>query len=150
MALLQRLDGLTKRWPFLDGWQFWVGVAYFGLAMVTVALWVSFARETRQAQARRADIIANADAQYTQCITSIPTLGRIDSFIDGVRGTNAVLLRNALASHAATPPGSELYRVQILNIARLRASVKSAEGVRFPIPTRAECSALRNRLITSR
>jgi hypothetical protein len=144
------IDRLTAQFPWLDSWHFWVGIAYFGLVGVTVALWINFSRVDRQAQARHADIVANADSQYTQCVTSIPTLERINRFIAGVEETNAILLRNSLASHDATPPGTPLYQAQIANISRFRDALQSAKGVRFPIPTLKSCLALRTRLVTSR
>lgn len=149
------LNGASKEGirRILDTWQFWIGVAYFGLVCVVVALWIGFSRvSTDQARteriqaARHADIVANADAQYQQCVKSIPTLRRVDGFLEGVREVHHILLVNSEASHQATPPGSALYQTQKRNIERLRDAFKKVNGVKFPIPTHSSCVALRNRL----
>ncbi len=137
----------------LDDWKFWMGVAYFGLVCVTVALWVGYGRlaadQIRTANVvaeRHADIIANADAQYQQCVQSIPTLTRVNTFVRGVQDLHKILLENSIASHAATPPGSALYAQQIINIKRLERTVREVQKVGFPVPTHAQCGALRDRL----
>lgn len=140
---------------YLDDWRFWMGIAYFGLVLVTVALWINYdrvsadtARTIKVEAARHADIVANADAQYTQCVESIPTLRHVNDFIVGVAGLEQALLKNNIAAHQATPPTTPLYAAQILNIARLRVAIRSAKQVAFTVPTKATCVALRDSLTT--
>lgn len=138
----------------LDSWQFWVGVAYIGLACVVVALWVNYSRVSneqvqteRVAAARHADIIANAEAQYQQCVKSIPALTRINRFLHGVQDEHQTLLLNSLASHAATPKDTAIWHAQLANIRRLRRASREVQGVKFPIPTTKSCVALKRKLL---
>lgn len=138
----------------LDSWQFWVGVAYVGLACVVVALWVNYSRVSREqvqtervSAARHADIVANAEAQYQQCVKSIPALIRINRFLHGVQDEHRILLVNSLASHQATPKDTALWKAQLVNIRRLRRASEEVQGVHFPVPTRKSCVALRDRLL---
>jgi hypothetical protein len=140
----------TRR--LLDNWQFWVGIAYIGLACIIVALWVNYSRVSRDqthtaevVAARHADIVASAEAQYAQCVKSIPTLTNINHFIHGVEEVHRILLVNSIAAHRATPPGSPLYRQQILNIRRLHDAFKSAKKVQFAVATQAKCLAIKER-----
>ena len=134
-----------------------MGVAYFGLVCVTVALWVGFGRlsadQVRTAQVvseRRAEVAANANAQYQQCVQSIPQLTKINRFIRGVQHEHSTLLKNSLASHAATPTDSALWQAQVKNIARLREANNEVKNVRFKIQTQASCIELRRHLLTER
>ncbi len=136
----------------VDTWHFWVGIAYFAIVAVIVALWVNYNQvsrdQSRTAQlvaARHADVVANADAQYIQCVKSIPTLTRINLFLNGVQSVDGVLLKNSLAVHSVTPAGPT-FQAQIKNIARLRRALHDVSGVRFPVPSAASCVVLRNRL----
>jgi hypothetical protein len=136
----------------LDSWQFWVGIAYFGLACVVVALWVNYNRVSRDqvrtaevVAARHADLVASAEAQYTQCVKSIPTLRNINAFINGVEEVHQILLVNSIAAHKATPPGSALYQQQIMNIARLRDAFATAKNVHFTIASKAKCLATKEK-----
>ena len=135
----------TRR--YLDDWKFWMTVAYFAIVGILIFLLVVSGKEARTEAAHHADIIAAADAQYEQCIKSIPTLTRINEFIKGVQDEHATLLTNSLANHAATPPGSDLYRTQIANIARLRRANDEVKHVKFPVPTPAECKALKSSIL---
>lgn len=137
----------------LDNWRFWMGVAYFGLVLVIVALWVDWARTnadvartSRVVAERHADIVANADAQYQQCLSSIPTFRHVNRFVSGVELVEQALLTNAKAAHVATPPGSALYVAQAKNIVRLREAIEAARQVAFHVPVAGECRALRDRL----
>lgn len=137
----------------MDDWKFWMGLAYFGLALVVIALWINYdrvsadqARTTRIVAARHADVIANADAQYQQCVKSIPTLTHVNHFLRGVQEVERVLIINSHANHMATPPGSDLYRTQAKNLLRLEDAIRSTHGVDFTVPTKPKCLALKQRL----
>ena len=136
----------------LDNWRFWNGIAFVGLALVIVALWVNFdrvshdqARTALVVSERHADVIANADAQYEQCIKSIPALGRVNLFIRAVGSIDEVLLTNSKATHSVTPMGAT-FKAQVKNIRRLRNAIVDVRGVSFPVPTAKACRELRTRL----
>lgn len=148
------MTSTEKARRLLDNWQFWMILAYAVLAVVVVALWVNFGRESRdQARTaevvarRHADVVANAEAQYEQCVKSIPSLTKINRFLRGVQDEHRTLLKNALAAHAAQPKNTALWHTQLTNIERLRRAFSEVRGVRFPIPTKKSCSTLRARLL---
>ncbi len=131
----------------LDSWPFWVGIAYFGLAAVTVALWVNYTRvstDQRHTAIVVAERGADIQAQYQVCLKSVPVIGKFDRFVHGVQTVNETLLRNSIASHTATPRGTALYRAQVRNIARLRGALRETSGLSIPIATKKECLRARN------
>jgi len=137
----------------LDNWKLWMGIAYFGLVAVVVVLTLDWsrtnaevARTTRIVAARHAEVVANADAQYQQCVKSIPLFTRVNNFIRGVERIERALLQNSEASHLATPPGSALYDAQVTNIIRLREAIRAARQVAFHVPSMQQCRELRARL----
>jgi hypothetical protein len=144
----------TNARRFLDDWRFWMGVAYFGLILVICALWINYdrvnadaARTARIVAARHAEVVANADSQYQQCVQSGPVFSHVNKFIFGVEAVEQALLTNTETTHRATPPGSAIYATQTANIARLRDAIQAARLVAFPVPTATQCRALRARLM---
>jgi hypothetical protein len=138
----------------MSSWQFWMGVAYFGLVLVVGALYfqngriLDAQRRAEQAQTIRiAEVHSRASSQFTQCVASIPTLVRVNEFTAGVQELAGVLVENAEANHAATPPASPVYATQEKSLRRLKNSVELVSGIRFPVPTRQACIALRNRTL---
>lgn len=134
--------------PSLDSWHFWVAVAYFGLVVMTVVVWANYSRVSKEE--RRTAIVAaerGADiaAQYQQCIKSIPLLRKFNRFVAGVQLEHATLLRNAVATHRATPPGSDVYRAQVGNIIRLREANDAVTGLALPVVTVHQCQLARDR-----
>lgn len=132
-------------------WTIILSVAVFvAFVAVIIALDIAFSRlsseSVRQARVEathRADIIATADAQYEQCVKSIPFLVHTTRFVASVRQVERVLVVNSKANHAATPPGSDLYRVQGDNIKRLERALRDASGLNLHVPTPAECRRIR-------
>ena len=84
------------------------------------------------------------EANYSTCVTSIPFLKKFNRAMKGAETVANVLLFNAEAMHDITEPGTEVYRTQTRNIARLRAAINSGSGVRIPVPTEAVCKARRD------
>lgn len=140
--------------PTMDTFNFWVGIAYFGLVAVVVALY--FLNQNTAANIRRtaadeathaAEIRSSAESRYSECLNSIPVLVKINRFIEGERIVDGALVENSEANLAATPSGSALYATRVANLRRLRAAKAAAFEVKFPVPTRAACAALRRRLL---
>jgi hypothetical protein len=138
----------------LSAWQFWSGVAYFCIMLVVVALYyqngrvISALRNSSRAETLRvAAIQADAASSYRQCVASIPTLREANRFIHGVQELHAVLVENTEAAHQLTPPGSPLYEAQKKSIARLRASQRLVDGLRFPVSTRSSCVVERAKIL---
>lgn len=140
--------------PTLDSFDFWVAVSYFGLVALMVGLFFvnrstqhTISRQARDEAARSAEIVANAQSQYHLCLSSIPTLRKIDAFIQGQRVTTDALVTNSKAALAATAKNDPLYELRVRNLHRLQSAERAAAVVKFPIPTAAQCAALRRSLI---
>lgn len=140
--------------PTLDSFDFWVAVAYFGLVALMVGLFFvnqntqhALSRQAKDEATHAAEIGANAQSQYHLCVSSIPTLRKINAFIDGQRVTAAALVTNSKANLAATQKNDPLYELRVRNLHRLQRAERAAAVVKFPIPTAAQCAALRRSLI---
>lgn len=133
----------------LDSWKPWVVVLAAGLIAVNVWTLTIYRGQARDEATHAAEIVASADGQYTSCVGSIPVLKKINGFIIGARVVDEALVRNSRANLAATPIDSPLYTVRAGNLNRLRAASAAAAQVRFPVPTRSTCNALRDRLLKS-
>ena len=130
----------------LDNYKVWSMIAYAGLLAVGIWAYSNQHATTSVIAKRKADVAANAAAQYTTCVKSIPILTEFGRFIHGVDEVFLVLVENAIASHQATPHQTAVYRAQIQNLARLRDGVRSVKGLTIPAPTMKKCRALRARL----
>lgn len=140
---------MTRTVRKLDNWKVWVGVAYFGLALTVV--WLFFlnqsqsrvqAHQARDEAVRTAEADSAAVAQRTQCLASIPSLGRINRFVAGVKDLHSVLERNSHAVFLATPKDDPAYAVRKANWLRVKSTVSKVSGVHFPVPTVKQCKAL--------
>ncbi len=148
MTLLSRVPAPVRR--FLDHdttWRVVFATAIIatvgGLYFVNGRTSRTLASQAAVAAAATAERQAGIQADYRACLVSIPQLTKVNRFVHGVQALHLTLLTNALATHAATAPGSALYRQQIVNIARLRRTVTAVSGVAFPVPTKASCEKRR-------
>lgn len=116
----------------------WIVIAYFGLAAVIVVLYFHQTEIGKQEATRTAE----RQASVTQCIRSIPQLTKVQRFIEGVQVFHKAAAMNALATLQATPKTDPQYGVRLENYRRIEATVAAVSGVRFRIPTRAECERL--------
>ena len=116
----------------------WIVIAYFGLAGVVVALYFHQTEISRSESARSA---AN-HAKVAQCIQSVPELRKINRFVRGVYTFHRIIAENSKFSLDATPKSSPMYQVRLRNYRRVKQTVLDVSGVRFHVPTRAECDGL--------
>jgi hypothetical protein len=138
----------------LDNWKLWVGIAYFGLSAVVVALFFvnqstqrTLNNQTKEQVTHRAEIVANANSRFSQCRASIPELSEINRFVDGVQTVEEALVKNSAASVAATKTTDPQYKTRVKNLQRLRAAKQATSHVRFPVPTLSECATLKAQLL---
>lgn len=138
---------MTRQIKKIDNWKFWIGIAYIGLAATVI--WLFFlnqrssqtqARQARDEAVHQAESESALAAQRSSCLDSIPTLQRINVFVDGVHDLHAVLEQNSKALLDAAP--ADQRKVRLANWLRIKATVKKVAGIHFPVPTRAECRAL--------
>ncbi len=138
-------DGVRNR---LDSWEWWVGVAYFALAGVIVALFFLNARTTRSvAHTAKLEAIREAETQttYQTCLASIPEFHRLSRHVAGVNHLAETLVKNSEAAIRAAPPGDPLMASRKANLKRLKtATAEIAAVTAFPAQTVAECAARRD------
>lgn len=134
----------------LDDWKPWVGILLAAVVAVNVWTLTIYRAQAKDEAVHSAEIVANADGQYHQCVTSMPVLAKINRFIVGAQVVDAALVANSRANLAATPKTSPLYELRQGNLERLRDALASAVEVKFPVPTRATCAELRARLLSQR
>jgi dTDP-4-amino-4,6-dideoxygalactose transaminase len=140
----------------LSEWHFWMVIAYIGLAMLVVALFVVNARTARanarvakEAAIHQAETSASAKAtalgkrlKVSQCIAGRPQLAKIDRFTDGVSELAHILYENTSEVLAATVPTDSQYQVRLQNTRRIARTVPAVSGIHFHVPTIAECRRL--------
>lgn len=126
-------------------------VVIFVVAIVGVNVWTLaiYRTQAKDEATHAAEIAANADSQYHQCVSSIPVLRKINGFISGEGIIASALVSNGRANLAATPTTSPLYSTRVKNLERLEEARAAAAQVKFPVPTRESCRALRAQLRSS-
>lgn len=134
----------------LSDWKLWMGVAYFLLVWVSVATLVDYTHASRAiTRTQRLVIEHNLEttsahrARVAQCLSQIPLSMQIDNFLDGVREFHVIVSDNNRALLNATPKSSPLYKIRYRNWQRLKATIPEVSSVRFPIPTKRFCRALK-------
>lgn len=143
--------------PTLDSFNFWIGVAYLGLAAVVVVLFIlnqrssdNIRRTAADEAAHSAEIVSAARSRYQQCVGSIPELAKINRFIRGVQLLHIAQEQNALAVLKVTPRHDPTYMARYQSYLRFKAAADKVKGVHFDVATVAECRALRKRLLNQK
>lgn len=147
----------------LEPSKWWVII--FAIGGIAVIVWTLTIYRSQEAQTARqaiastnqrsdeakheAEIFANANSQYHQCIASIPILTRINGFIEGDRIIRNTLVANAQANVDASTPGSKQHATRVGNLHRLQRARAKAYEVRFPVPTRRSCLVSKKKLLKS-
>jgi hypothetical protein len=166
----RRLDR-APRWVIsvLDSSFLWHAIAYIGISVISVLLWVNYTRvahtQTRvavaaAAQARadsarlaeaagaRARTRANAEASYQRCRQSIPVLRKFSDFVEGEKEANRIVVLNSEDILNLTPRDDPLRKVRESNLARLRvASARVQNAPAIPIPTIKACGEARDKIL---
>lgn len=124
----------------MDSLEFWLVVAYFGIAALVVGLWFVSIRISHE-QTKRA---AADEARTEACIHSIPQIRRFDEHVRGVNQLADVLVQNSAALTAATPKSDPTYRTRKENLTRMiDAQAKIAELAEVSVPTVSDCARRR-------
>lgn len=145
---------MSRLRPTLDTFNFWIGVAYFGLVAVVVALYFInnttsryIARTAADEAKHAAEISSNAQNRYQECLGSIPELTKINRFVGGVQELHVAQEHAALNLLKITPKGGPMYRVRYENYLRFKSAADKVKGVQFHVPTVHDCDDLRDRLL---
>ena len=147
-------NGLRVR---LDDWRFWMGIAYFGLALTLVAIVLIVVRNEHtaaavaaQAAVHQSEIQSNAISQYQQCLHSIPLTKKINLFAESVLVVQSTILSSSEAILKNTPKSSKLYKVRLHNVEQLQLATTLPEEIHFNVPTLKSCQSLEQRLLLER
>ncbi len=127
------------------GLGFWVAVAYFGLALVVVWLYVVNSRTLRDQAIRIAEAKAARVASVQRCLESRGPLTRVSYHVRGVNDLAAVLVKNSARILEETPrtdPQYEVVRANLLRLIRARAQIGAVKS--FPVPTVGQCRSRDN------
>ena len=133
----------------LDNWKLWVGIAYFGLIFVIMALFF-LNRDISQAQAdRAAEQKSSQIAQVQTCRQRAQTGPDVQAIITLVR-LNAENTIAAAKAAIATDPDGPLTEVRLASIARsernLDRMTRFQQAISEQTPTLDECNALAKKL----
>lgn len=124
----------------LDDWRPWMVLAIAGIVFAITWLYFVNSRTVREVATRKATASATAAANYRQCVTSIPSLAKINTFLEGEGDLVDVLVQNSLANVQSTAPDDPQFETRRANLARLIAArAKIAAVAALPVPTPAEC-----------
>lgn len=117
----------------------------FALGAIAIITWTLtiYKAQARDEATHEAEIVANADGQYNQCVASIPVLSKINGFIAGDRIIRNTLVKNSYGTYISTPRSSGQYEVRKANWLRLRQARVAAYQVKFPVPSQPQCAARR-------
>lgn len=134
---------------YLDSWRFWMGVAYFGLAMCMLALYVLFATQADERAARLAQQRALNTSQVSQCLQSLDSGPAIRAITASLEETtrNAIITTEDLLARA---PVGEVAAIRRASLVKLRQSLVGIREFDSRIvettPTLQECRGLAERL----
>lgn len=155
MGFLERIPDRLRN--HLDDFNFWIGIAYFGLVLVVIALFFLNERTAHteaKAAAERAAIasrlLSEAEATYQGCVSSIPQLRRISQHISGVNEGFDTMVANARALVESTPKSDPQYPVRLANLLRISSAQQDVAAIReLHVPTVKECAARRVAILRS-
>lgn len=130
----------------LDTWHFWVGVAYVGLALVTIWLLVTYLETGRNTTERRNDERAQQIQAVASCFSAVANSPVVFGFING----QGAIIQNGIDSNQALLDADHLtareHRIRVKSLARLKKarSNNNALDLLFTqtTPTKRACISL--------
>lgn len=135
---------------FLSNWQVWVGIAYFGLAAVVVALFVLFNRTAHEEAVRAATARSAAQAQVSQCVASAKNGPLVRGFANGFRALVENQIETTQGALHVAKPHDPLIPVRERSLRRLFRAEGVAEGlvkiVDARTPSMKSCRVLARKL----
>lgn len=130
----------------IDGWKFWMVVAYLALAALSIFLYANartssdaLARTVRDETVHQAERQAARNAAVARCLSSRPALRKINGFVAAVRQLHEVIDENSRTVLQATPRSDPTYQARRRAYVRVHETLPAIETLRFPVPTEAEC-----------
>jgi hypothetical protein len=134
----------------MSDWRFWMGVAYFGLSAVVIALFILFNRTAREEAARAASNNAASSTQVGQCFTQVKTLPLTRGFVAGQEAIVDDSLISTRAALNAAPANDPLHLIRVHALLRLERAKVATDRLRRLIeketPTRKQCLRLARKL----
>lgn len=130
----------------LDDWRFWVGVAYFGLVAVVVALFFINRDISREQTREAAEQRASSVSQVSTCADAVRNAPDVEALIAAIRFNVSDRVAATKDAIRVAPEGDPLAKVRQESLVRLRNQLARIDrltaGFRKSTPTRAKCNAL--------
>lgn len=130
----------------VDSWRFWVGVAYLGIVLTIVGLYIVYVKQSREETKRVAEARATAVQQVAGCFAGVKNAPVVAGFIAGER---ALIVNSIDGNRAALKihgQPAELTRIRNASLVRLSAARRNvnklAELIAKTTPTRKACVQL--------
>jgi hypothetical protein len=127
-----------------------MGIAYFGLVSVVIALFVLYSNQAHETATREAATKAAAATQVGQCFTSVKNAPVTFGFIDA---HEAIIENGLIANRAAidaSPPSDPLRPIRAKSIVRLEKARRNVtqlrQLIRSATPTKPKCVELADKL----
>lgn len=143
-AILDRVPDRIRE--FLSDWHFWVGVAYVGLAIVSIWLYVLFEHQTNETARRIAIQRSAAQASLSSCVGAVRNAPVVAGFLDAHR---AIITNSILATTAALQTGTAddpLRPIRKASLKRLEKALRNVDELDELVvnrtPTKASCDRL--------
>jgi len=134
----------------IDNWRFWVGIAYFGLAAVVVALFFLNRDISKQQAESAAKSRAATAAQVRSCADAVRNKPDVDGLLDAIRFNIADRITVTVAAQEAAPPSDPLIVVRQASLDRLHQKLDALDTfiakVADRTPTKQKCNEMAVRL----
>lgn len=134
----------------LDNWRFWVGVAYFGIALTVLGLYVLYSKQANESARRIAIQQATSQSQVTTCFNQVRNAPIIRGFVDGQKALIENNLITTIQSIEASGPKDPLYHIRLrakLRLTRAESNIFKLEHlIDTTTPSKESCMKLAAKL----
>lgn len=129
----------------VDSWRFWVGVAYFGIVVTIVGLYIIYTKQNREDTKRVAEARAAAVQQVATCFAGVKNAPVVRGFVAGQKA----LIVNGIDGNRAALKISQDAKLRAVREASLRRLLIAdtnndilAALIKKTTPTRKGCISL--------
>lgn len=130
----------------VDTWRFWVGIAYLGIVLTIVGLYVVYVKQNREETKRLSEQRASAVQQVATCFTGVKNAPVVAGFIGGEKAliTNSIDgNRAALKIKGQDPKLGDVRRASLKRLLVAKANIDILTTlIRKTTPTRKSCVQL--------
>lgn len=139
---------------FLDNWKLWVGIAYFGMATMVVALFFLNRDISREQAKSAAESRSQSVAAVNNCYEAIRNAPSVRGLLAAIELAPRNSIEANEAAIAASDPGDPLIAVRKASVVRSQKALATVQRSRRKyektIPSQAKCDALATKLDVER